>query len=94
MFEILAGFIATVATVGVGTLGYLQARRFVAKRLRYVDQAQNPGVPLVAGAVAFAVALPFAVLPFIGFGTALVFGIAVAAGTRSGVKSFGRALYP
>ncbi len=95
MFEFFAGFVTMAATIAVGGVGYIQSKRFVAKRLRFVDQAQNPAMPVVAGVAAVAVAAPVAfVLPFITGLTAIVFGIAVALGSRSGVKSFGRALMP
>jgi hypothetical protein len=95
MLEVIGGFIGTVAAIGAGGVGYLQSRRFVSKRLRYVDQAQSPVVPVVAGVGAAVVGAPVAlVLPFIGAGTVLVFALAVAFGTRAGVKSFGRAMLP
>jgi hypothetical protein len=95
MLELIAGFVTTVVTVGVAAVGYVQARRFVSKRLRYVDKAQNPIVPVVAGLGAFAVMTPVAILlPFVVPMTAIAFGLAVGFGTRSGVKSFSRALMP
>jgi hypothetical protein len=95
MLELLAGFVTMGATIAVGSVGYLQSRRFVAKKLRFVDQAQNPAMPVVAGVAAVAIATPVAaVLPFITAFTAIVFGLSVAFGARAGVKSFGRALMP
>ena len=95
MFEVLAGFITTVAAAGAAGFGYLQSRGFVARRLRYVDQAQSPAAPVIAGVGATALAAPVVLLlPFVGAGTAIVFGIAVALGTRAGVKQIRRALYP
>jgi hypothetical protein len=50
---------------------------------------------LIAGAAATAVAAPVVwVLPIIGAGTAIVFGIATAVGTRAGVKSIRRLVTP
>jgi hypothetical protein len=95
MFELLSGFVTVVAAVGVAGVGYFQTKNFVGKKLRFVDQAQNPVVPIAAGVIAALVATPVAIiLPFVGVGTAMIFGVAVAAGTRAGVRSFGRALYP
>ena len=95
MFEARAGFLTTVATVAAGAVGYIQSRGFVSKRLRYVDQAQSPLAPVVAGVAGVAVAAPVALLlPFVTAGTAVVFGLAVAFGTRAGVKRIRRALYP
>lgn len=95
-FPIISGFITTVASVAVAGVGYTQSRSFVSKKLRYVDQAQNPIVPVGAGIAAAVVATPIVgILPFVGIGTAMIFGIAVAIGTRAGVKSFGTSsLYP
>lgn len=95
MFEAIAGFITTIATVAAGAVGYVQSRGFVSKRLRYVDQAQSPIAPVVAGVAGVAVAAPIAlILPFVTAGTAIVFGLAVAFGTRAGAKRIRRALYP
>jgi hypothetical protein len=78
MFELLV-----VGAAGV--VGYLKSRDFVHARLRYVDSAQRPSAPLIAGAAAAAVALPVvAIVPVIGAGTALIFGAAVGLGTRAG----------
>ena len=93
MFEALAGFITTIATVAAGAVGYIQSRRFVSKRLRYVDQAQSPAAPVIAGVAGVALAAPIALLlPFITSATAIVFGLAVAFGTRAGGKQNRRAL--
>jgi hypothetical protein len=66
--------------------GFLFTRDFVRRRLRYVDAIQKPSVPVVAGVVATAVALPVAALPIITMGTALAFGVGVGAGVASGRK--------
>jgi hypothetical protein len=72
---------ATAATV----VGYLQSRRFVRNRLRFVDKVHGSGVPVLAGAAALIVALPVtAFVPLVGFGTALLFGAGVAAGVAAG----------
>jgi hypothetical protein len=71
---------------------YGTARRFVRERLRYVEAALTPGAAIVAGLVAAVVASPVvAVLHLIpllgalvGGGTALVFGLSVGLGVRSG----------
>jgi hypothetical protein len=64
--------------------GFLAARRFVRRRLRFVDAVQRPAVPLLAGLVATAVALPVAALPIVTVGTAVAFGVGVAGGVASG----------
>lgn len=74
--------------VGVAALGggFVVARNFVRRRLRFVDAIQSPAAPLLLGAVATAVALPVAALPIITIGTAVAFGVGVAGGVASGRK--------
>jgi hypothetical protein len=81
MFEIIG-----LALTGAATfLGYTQTRGFVRSRLRFVDAVQRGGVPVIAGAAAFAVALPVVgLLPFVGGVTAMFFGAAVGAGVAHG----------
>jgi hypothetical protein len=91
MFEL----IGLVVAVGAAGAGYLRSRSFVAYRLRYVDAVQTPVAPLIAGAAAAVIAAPVVwVLPIIGSGTALLFGVAVGAGTRAGVRRIRRTLLP
>jgi hypothetical protein len=95
MFEMFAGLIGLTAATGAAGFGYLRSKSFVAHRLRYVEAVQSPVAPLIAGAAATAVAAPVVwVLPIIGAGTAIVFGIATAVGTRAGVKSIRRLVTP
>lgn len=89
MFELL-GLIATVA---VAAVGYLQSRAFVRRRLTYVDAVQNAGVPVLAGAAAWLVALPIVgLLPLVGGMTAILFGVGVGAGVAAGAKDIRRRL--
>lgn len=75
------------AAVAATAFGYLQSRSFVRRRLAYVDAAHGAMAPVLAGAAAFAVALPVAgILPLIGGGTALLFGASVAAGVSAGSR--------
>jgi hypothetical protein len=73
---------------GAATLfGYLKSRQFVRERLRFVDAAQRPGTPVVAGVAAAALATPVAlVLPVIGIPSALIFGIGVGWGVHHGAR--------
>ena len=88
MFEMLG----LVAAGGVAAVGYLQSRRFVGGRLRYIDDVQRPAAPVLAGVVAAAAAVPVVwLLPIIGTGTAVLFGTAVGLGTRAGAKDIRRA---
>jgi hypothetical protein len=81
MFELIALGASTVATV----YGYLQARSFTRKKLRFVDAAQSGAAPVVAGVGAVLVGgVAVAFLPIVGAGTAILFGIGVGAGVASG----------
>ena len=85
--------ITLAATFGVAALGFLQTREFVRKRLTYVDSALTAKAPIIAGVGATVLALPVvALVPFVGIGAALVFGIAVAAGVISGQRAIRRRL--
>jgi len=77
MFSFIAMLIAVLAVV----MGYSGARRFVRDRLRYVDGAQKGTAPIIAGIVAFLIALPVVwLLPIVGTGTAIAFAVSVATG--------------
>lgn len=83
IFALATGLIAGGAAAG----GYIKSRSFVRRRLRYVDGIKGAKAPLIAGAVATAVAAPVvALLPLVGAGTAVVFGGAVGLGTRRGAR--------
>lgn len=76
-----------IATGVAAGAGYFWTRSFVRDRLRFVDAVQKPIAPVVAGvAAALVAAVPVALLPIVGAGTALVFGASVAAGVASGRK--------
>jgi hypothetical protein len=89
MFFMIAALIAVTA----GFLGYVQTRRFVSSRLRYVDAAQNRFLPFAAGIGVALLALPLAFLPFIGAGTAVVLGLGVGTGVAVGAKDVRLARY-
>jgi sorbitol-specific phosphotransferase system component IIBC len=83
MFSFIAMLIAVLAVV----IGYSGARRFVRDRLRYVDGAQKGTAPIVAGIVAFLIALPVVwLLPIVGTGTAIAFAVSVATGVAVGAR--------
>jgi len=84
------GLIALAVTVAAAVGGYLVARNFVRRRLRFVDGVYNPVFPIAAGLIAAVVALPAALLPIVSMGTAAIFGIGAGVGTASGVKSLRR----
>jgi hypothetical protein len=86
MYPLLALLIASVAGFG----GYVIAKRFVSRRLRFVDTVQAPWAPWLAGAVAAVLASPLALLPLIGSTTALVFGLGIGLGTARGARDIRR----
>ncbi|MBR9990629.1 MAG: hypothetical protein KFH98_12795 [Gemmatimonadetes bacterium] len=87
MIELMTGMIGMAAAAGAAGFGYMRSKSFVAHRLRYVDAVRSPAAPIVAGIAATAIAAPIVwVLPIVGAGTAIVFGIATGVGTRAGVK--------
>jgi len=87
MFETIAALATATLATGAAGAGYVGSKRFVKQRLRFVDQIQKPGVAVAVGTVAALAALPVvALLPFVGGGTALLFGVAVGAGTRAGAR--------
>ncbi|MFQ5529423.1 MAG: hypothetical protein ACE5FP_03665 [Gemmatimonadota bacterium] len=79
---------AFLAAAGAGMgISYVRIRDFVRDRLRFVDSAQRPATPWVAGIGAAMAASPVvAFLPVLGAGTAIVFGIVVGRAVRSGQK--------
>jgi hypothetical protein len=84
----LIGFAATTALTAVG---YYQARHYVQRRLQYVDAVHGLRAPLIAGTAAALVAAPVvALLPVVGAGTAVLFGVGVGAGVAAGARSIRR----
>ncbi len=78
-------------TLAAGIVGYLMARRFVSRRLRFVDAVQSRRAPLVAAVTATLVTWPLTMLPTITLTTAMVFGIGTGLGTASGARRVRRA---
>lgn len=79
------GLIGLAIAFGASWFGYSTARRFVRERLRYVEAALSPGAAIMAGLVAAIVAYPIVwLLPIVGPGTAIVFGLGTGLGTRAG----------
>ena len=90
MFGTLFNTIALAATLVAGIGGYLLARSFVSRRLRFVDAVQSPLAPLIAGALAFVVAWPFTLLPVVTIAAAAFFALGCGFGTASGVRALRR----
>ena len=92
MLGFLIAFVLSSAAV---IIGFTQAKDFVSRRLRYVDAAHSPIAPVVAGVGAALVAsLIVSLLPVLGTGTALAFGLSVGLGVAAGNKEIRRSLPP
>lgn len=76
-----------IITLAAGAFGFLLARSFVRRRLRFVDAVHSPMAPIVAGTVAAVVAWPAVLLPLVTLPTALVFGIGTGLGIASGSRA-------
>jgi hypothetical protein len=91
-------FFASLFTVigmivtGVGALfAFGFAREYVRNRLRFVDAVRHPMTPWITWVAATIVLIPIvAILPMVGFGTAVLVGGAAGLGTSSGVKALRR----
>jgi hypothetical protein len=80
-----------IITLITGLGGYLLARDFVRRRLRFVDAVQSPFAPVVAGLVGGLLISPLALLPLLSIVPVVVFGIGVGLGTASGARQVRRA---
>ncbi|HYC33496.1 MAG TPA: hypothetical protein VEB59_14505 [Gemmatimonadales bacterium] len=78
-------------TIAAGLGGYILARNFVIRRLRFVDAAQSRFAPFTAGLVGTLLLAPLALLPTVTLWTAVVFGIGAAFGTSRGGRIIRRA---
>jgi hypothetical protein len=74
-------------TIAAGAIGFILARNFVRRRLRFVDAIHSPVAPLLAGLAAALVVSPAVLLPFVTLTTAIVFGIGTGFGTASGARA-------
>jgi hypothetical protein len=89
----MIGTILTAATVFLGIFGFIMSKDFVRRRLRFVDAIRSPLAPLGAGILAFLVAWPLSILPFVSVTMAVVFAFGCAFGTASGAKALKRGEY-
>lgn len=91
----MLALIGLVMTAAAAALGYWQARKFVRRRLAYVEGVHHAATPVLAGAGAWLLALPLAwALPLVGGGSALLFGAGVGFGVAAGARDLRRRLYP
>jgi hypothetical protein len=84
--ELLFVLLSIGISLAVTSFGFAVARKYVRDRLKFVDAVHTMKAPIIAGLVGWAIAMPFTMLPFIGLGTAIVFGLAVGLGVRAGAK--------
>ena len=83
MFGLLGLGIAAAA----GIVGHMRTRSFVGRRLRFTSLVDKPYLGVAVGVTATVVASPLvAVLPVVGVGTAIVFGVGVGTGAALGAK--------
>jgi uncharacterized membrane protein YdcZ (DUF606 family) len=82
--------LALLLTATAGFAGYLGARNFVRRRLRFVDAVQSPWAPWIAGACGGILISPLTLLPLLGATTAVIFGLGIGLGTASGVRAIRR----
>ena len=83
MFTIISMALA----VAVAAFGYMAARSFVQEKLRFVDAVHHFLVPIGVGIAAMLIATPVVwLLPLVGKGTAILFGLGVGAGVSSGAR--------
>ncbi len=93
MFHFLGSITGLAMTLAATAIGFWASRRFTVNKLQYVDAVQNALVPVLAGIGAAIVAWPVAaILPLIGTGTALLFGLSVALGVSSGARDIRKRL--
>ena len=86
MFDLMFMLVSIGVSLAVTSFGYLAARKYVRERLKFVDAVQTMRAPILAGLIGWAIFMPLTLLPFIGAGTAIVFGLSVGLGVRAGAK--------
>lgn len=75
--------IGTIVLLAAGIGGFVSARDFVRRKLRYVDAAHTSPAPWIAAGAAALVAAPFTLLPIITGATAIALGAGVGLGVKS-----------
>jgi hypothetical protein len=78
----------------LGAAGHFKSKDFVARRLRYTNLVEKPGLGLAAGVTTALVAAPLVwALPIVGAATALVVGAGVGTGVALGAARARRGGY-
>ena len=84
------GWLSMLVTVAAAIGGFMLAKTFVRRRLRFVDGIYSPAAPWIAGLGVALVAWPAAALPLITTVTTTLFGVGAGLGTASGAKALKR----
>jgi hypothetical protein len=83
IFSTIAFLIAAVVSV----FGYSASKKFVRDRLRFVEGAHKVTTPIIAGIGAYLIAMiVVGLLPIVGLGTAIAFGLSVGLGAAAGSR--------
>lgn len=91
----MLALVTLTAALAASGFGYYQAREFVRRRLRFVGAIHRPLAPALAALGAALATLPLvAVLPLVGAGTAILFGLGVGLGVAAGRRDIRRRLPP
>ena len=87
---LILSWVTIAINANAGIFGFVIARRFVARRLRFVDAIYNPAAPFFIAALAMLVSWPVSILPLVSATASAFFGIGAGLGTASGVKALRR----
>jgi hypothetical protein len=86
----MVGWLSMLITVVAVVGGFVLAKNFVRRRLRFVDAVYSPAAPWIAGLGAALIAWPAAALPIVTTITTTLFGVGAGLGTASGAKALKR----
>jgi len=87
LFSAIGSIIALAIAAGAGVFGYAFAKTFTVNKLRFVDAVHKAIFPVAVGLAAFLIATPVTwILPIVGGGTALIFGLGSALGVAAGAR--------
>ena len=83
----MLGIIGVAAATTSAVVGHIKSKDFVARRMRFTSFVENPAIGVIAGVGAALIAAPVvALIPFVGAGTALAFGVGVGTGVTVGAS--------
>lgn len=83
--------IGLAISIAASFIGYSIARDFTTRKLRFVNAVHSLKAPILAGLAGVLLAMPVAwLLPLIGTGTAVAFGISVGMGVTAGARDIRR----